>query len=236
MGRAIRETQFPEGAARLIGLLKGAFIAVFVPIHFAITSGHVRAAFARKGVDYAGRPVIWVSFPAIDFLSGVDFGDSDVLEFGAGNSTIWWAQRARSVLAVEGIPEWYEDVKAQLAGYDNVELVLVRGDEEYIDYPRTTGRKFDVVVVDGEHRARTAATALDVVKEDGVILVDDSEGNWGRPPTYPIIDLLQGAGLNRVDFHGYAPGVRRPHTTSLFFRDGARIFKNLRPPVKHYVA
>jgi hypothetical protein len=218
---------------RLWAAIRGAFMAVFVPIHFAVTSGHLRSAMSGKSLDYAGRPVPWYTFPATDFLSVVDFGDADVLEFGGGYSTLWWAERARTVVSIESEPGWAERIREWLARNDNVEVVLQQDEEAYVNYPR--GRRFDVVVIDGEARARCAETALDVVTDDGIIIVDDAEGYWGRPGTFPILDLLQGAGFSRVDFVGYAPGVRRPHSTSIFFREGARAFKNVRPPKRPYV-
>lgn len=208
-------------------------MAAFVPLHFAVTSGHLRSALTGKSLDYAGRPVPWYTFPATDFLSSADFGESDVLEFGAGYSTLWWAERARSVSSVESDPQWHELLRDRLNGRSNVELVLATSTDEYVAFGE--GRRFDVVVVDGDERAECAAAALERVTDDGVIVVDDAEGYWGRPGTYPILTSLEQAGFARVDFVGYAPGVRRPHSTSVFFRDGAKLFRGLRPPKRPYV-
>lgn len=218
---------------RLLQAVKGAFIALFVPAHFSVTSGHLRSALSGKSVDYAGRPVPWYTFSATSFLSNVDFTGYSVLEFGGGYSTLWWAERADSVLTLEHDRAWYERLRRELESAANVELVLREDLDEYVSYPR--GRTFDVVVVDGEERRLCSESALEVVADDGVILLDDAEGSWGRPGTYPIVELLQGAGFSRVDFYGYCPGVRRPHSTSIFFRDGARLFRTLRPPARPYV-
>jgi hypothetical protein len=218
---------------QIVRYIRGAVMAVFVPAHFAVSSGHLRSALSGKSLDYAGRPVPWYTFPITDFLSVAEFADSDVLEFGGGYSTLWWAERARSVTSVESDPKWYEFLTGELAGFENVELALVTDPEAYANYGR--GRSFDVVIVDGDSRAQCAETARDVVSDDGVIIIDDAEGWWGRPGTYPILDSLQDAGFGRVDFVGYAPGVRRPKSTSIFFRDGAKLFRTLRAPKRPYV-
>jgi hypothetical protein len=90
--------------------------------------------------------------------------------------------------------------------------------------------KYDVVVVDGLDRVRAAALATRCVTPDGAILVDNSEGNWGPIGTYPIIDLLQQAGYSRIDFHGYGPGTRLPHCTSLFFKETCFLLHPSLPP------
>lgn len=217
----------------LFARVRGAAIGVFVPIHFAITSGHFRSAISGKPVDYAGRPVPWYTLPAIDFLSMVDFGEASVLEFGGGHSTLWWGERAQRVLTLETDPQWHAYLEERTESMPNVECVLVSDDDAYVAYPR--GDTFDVVVIDGDVRARCAETAVEVVRDDGIVIVDDSEGYWGRPGTYPIVDHLQSHGFARVDFYGYPPGVRRPHSTSLFFRNGARAFRGLSAPTRPYV-
>jgi hypothetical protein len=65
-------------------------------------------------------------------------------------------------------------------------------------------------------------------------MLDNSEGYWGgdEQKSYPIVELFQRAGFMRVDFYGFAPGVIKPHCTSIFFKDRARIFENLKPPVR----
>jgi hypothetical protein len=54
-----------------------------------------------QSVDASGRPIPWISYAAIDFLERRIPGDAEVFEYGAGNGTLWWAERVARVDAVE---------------------------------------------------------------------------------------------------------------------------------------
>lgn len=201
--------------------LKGVVIGVYVPVHFAVASGHFRSALARKAVTRRGEPLPWYTYPAISYLSLLNFDGLRVLEFGGGQSTIWWADRAQRVTTVETDPEWFRYLQ-RVANRPNVELRA--------EPAQPTGSRFDIVIIDGGDRVHAAHLATEVVQPSGFIIFDNSESHWGVDESYPIIDLMNDRGFNRIDFHGYLPGVRRRGCTSLFFQDGCHLFRNLAPP------
>ena len=84
---------------------------------------------------------------------------------------------------------------------------------------------FDVVVIDGLFREQMVTIALDYVREDGMIIVDNADG-------YGMGSAFANTGLLRVNFYGYAPGVYLPHCTSVYFRPGCRWFAGSEPIVK----
>ena len=57
-----------------------------------------------RAVDKKGDPIPWYTYPAIDFLLLRDYRDKNILEFGSGQSTLWWAARAKFVLSLEEDP------------------------------------------------------------------------------------------------------------------------------------
>lgn len=191
--------------------------AVWTPVRFSLRTGHFRSALAARAVDRVGEPMIWYTYPAIDFLGAQDFTGRTVLEFGAGQSTLWWAKRAAHVVAVEGNAEWHGYIRGRMPA--NVELHLAPDDLTGVD-AILADRTFDVVVVDGLDRLRAARVAADRVRPDGCVVVDNSEGYWGGDGagTFPILDHLREQRFQRVDFYGFAPGVIETHCTSLFFR------------------
>jgi len=202
---------------------------VIGPARWAQRTGFFRSALAGKAVDESGQPLPWYCLAAIDFLTTLDFSQSSVLEFGSGQSTLWWSAKAASVVAVEESDEWYGSVRGWLQSSHNTEVHLETDLERHARLPLTWDRTFDVVVVDGGERVACTETALRVVKQDGLIIVDNSEGYWGPEGTYPILDILDSHGWMRIDFYGYAPGVLSTSVTSLFFKDGRR-FLHLAPP------
>ena len=75
-------------------------------IRYLNGNGYWRSIFTRRCEDRAGNPIPWLTYPAISLLSAFDFRDSTVLEFGSGNSTLWWAGRSRSVTSIETSIDW----------------------------------------------------------------------------------------------------------------------------------
>jgi hypothetical protein len=212
---------------RFAEAVRAAGTAVLTPAHFAITSGHFRSSLRRRALDRAGSPLPWYTYPAIDFLAARRFDGRAVLEFGAGQSTLWWSRRAGSVLALESDPAWAERLRPQLPPHARLHLV-----------PRdlaglaaiTAGRRFDIIVVDGLDRLRAAEAAVDLLAEDGAILFDNAEQPSGAPGFYPIHDLLRDRGFSRIDFYGHCPGVILPHCTSCFFRGTTFLVRPDEPP------
>jgi predicted O-methyltransferase YrrM len=170
-----------------------------------------------------------MTYPAIAFLENRDFRERRVLEWGSGQSTFWWAVRAQHVVSYESDTEWFESVRRRAPA--NVLVRLVSNDLH--DLPADfAGQRFDVVVVDGLDRLRCAEKSLDLLVDDGVLVLDDAEQPWSVDSNghYPIIELMRSHNFQRVDFFGFAPAVIRRHCTSLFFRDRCFLFEGLAQP------
>src|SRR5438874_12120928 len=56
----------------------------------------------------------WFSYAAIDFLDGFVEPHMTIFEYGSGGSTLFFAQRARSVYSVEDNSKWFELVSQRL--------------------------------------------------------------------------------------------------------------------------
>lgn len=179
-----------------------------------IDYGHARSRREHRPVDKEGRPLPWYTYPAIEYLRSIDLRDRSVFEYGAGNSSLFWAELAASVTTVEHEPQWYEVVRASVRPNQSISL---RSGREYVDAIRAAGRKYGVVVVDGEARGECAAAAVECLEDDGFIILDNSD--W-----YPkTAAMLRGQDLIEVDFSGFGPVLDNTWTTSLFLRRAARI-------------
>jgi hypothetical protein len=212
-------------------VIHGVSTAVLTPLLFSFDTGHARSALRGRAVDRRGTPLPWYTYPTIDLLRAKDLSGCRVLEFGAGQSTIWWATRAREVVALEDDPRWCTELARWLPG--NVSLRLTEPTAAGMAHALCGEAPFDITVVDGLNRLEAARLSLGLLAEEGAILLDNSEGYWGPPPSYPIIDLFRNAGFRRVDFYGYAPGVVLPHCTSLFFCGECRLLRGAEPPVRY---
>lgn len=134
------------------------------------------------------------------------------MEFGAGHSTVWFSLRSAAVFSVEHDPVWWRRV-CDLVGSNA--LVMLAVDEAAYVGAGGVGR-YDLVLIDGEHRGSCCWRALDVVSPRGVVVLDDSQ----LPEFAAGVGALLAGGFRRLDFWGFAPGISYEKCTTLFYRDG----------------
>jgi hypothetical protein len=195
--------------------LRAGATAMLTPLHFTQHTGHWRSSFRSMAVSPSGKPIPWYTYPCIDFLAPRRARIRSVLEFGAGQSTLWWAAQGARVLSFEADRAWYEYLKPRVPS--NVDLRFVeastaesclRGVNAHLD--ELDNPRFEAIVVDGLFRAELAALSLSLLAANGVMICDDSEG-------YQFYETLRDSGLSRVDFFGFAPGVMLARCTSIYF-------------------
>jgi predicted O-methyltransferase YrrM len=174
-----------------------------------------------------GSPLPWYTYPAIDFLSQRDFSTRKVLEFGGGQSTLWWASRAESVLTVEEDRDWYANLAARKP--ENVELhhIPVNHETRSIEQVRCLLDKldptnFDVIIIDGHLRKELVELSFEYLSPGGAIICDNAEG-------YGFYDALKSRECSRIDLFGFAPGVLRRHCTALVWVDYCFLMDNSTP-------
>lgn len=96
------------------------------------------------------------------------------LETGMGSSTLWLAQRCKSVISFEHTQPWYVVVKEELArlGLTNVDL---RFDPAYPKMGLTSiDGPFDFISIDGRGRRKTLMQVHPLLKVGGHLVLDDS--------------------------------------------------------------
>ncbi len=203
--------------------LRAAGTAFLTPIYFAHDTGHFRSSLRSKAVDRTGLPIPWYTYPAIQILKTKSFTNRRILEFGAGQSTIWWARQAESVVSFEGDAGWYAYIRPSLP--PNASVYLVDDPLSNFEELVPAGSQFDVIIVDGLDRLIAAQKSVKLLAKDGLLILDNSEGFWGTPGTYPILDLLRTAGFARVDLYGFSPGNLLQHCTSFFYKGHCFLFE-----------
>jgi hypothetical protein len=185
--------------------------AVTVMKHILLDYGYLRSFKENACVDRMGSPIPWFAYPTIDYLAQMDFREKSVFEWGSGYSTIFWSQRAASVISVETNPAWRSKL-LQMVGTNTTILVSSNELTEYIgQIDRFSG--FDVIIIDGlgESRFRCAQIAPRKLNKGGMIILDNSD-LWPQSARE-----LRNQGLIQVDFTGLAPLNVHFQTTSVFF-------------------
>jgi hypothetical protein len=216
--------------ARLFGPLRAVGTALLTPLLFSARTGHARSSLQSRAMNGAGEPTPWITYPAIDLLRSKDLRDKRVLEFGAGQSTLFWAARTAGIVSFEDSRDFYDEVVSRLPRQAEVHLVPASLEGVASRLGTST---FDIILVDGLDRRKACELALRALAPDGVIILDNAEGFWGPDGTYPIMDMFRGAGLQRVDFYGFAPGMLDPHCTSMFFGPSCFLFQGQDNPRRY---
>lgn len=157
----------------------------------------------------------WYTYPAIEYLSQYDFSSCAVFEYGSGNSSRFWADRALSVTSVESNPTWYETVKSKLAVNQN--LLLRPEINEYVNCIHSGDKSYEVVIIDGVYRFNCAMEAIKGIISGGLIILDNTD--W-----YPnTANFLREQGFMQIDLIGWGPINPYAWCTSVFTQGKTKI-------------
>ncbi|MEQ1749206.1 MAG: hypothetical protein ABL974_07265 [Prosthecobacter sp.] len=179
-----------------------------------IKTGWFQSAKRSRPLDSQGRPLPWLTYPALAWLDQLDLSQCRIFEYGAGWGTLHWAWRALAVTAVERSPAWIDELRPKLPAH--VTLHGPMDGTEYIECARKDG-PWDVVIVDGSHRLECARVAVEVLVPGGLILLDNAD--WFTDAA----DFLRSQGLTQVDFQGFGPCNPYTWTTSVFLGSSLHI-------------
>jgi hypothetical protein len=184
---------------------------------YLASKGYFTSLHQRRPLDAAGKPLPWLSYPFIDFIGPRLRDNQAVLEFGSGNSTLYFASRVGTVCSVEHDRAWYEVISRSMPGNVAINLVpldVATGNQAYIAAGASFGRKFDLVLIDGRERVETMMQAVGLLNDGGVIVLDNAD----REKYATGVKFLHGRGFRSIHFVGMCPGGYRSACTQLFYR------------------
>jgi len=161
-----------------------------------IASGWLRSRYPMQAMDRTGKPLPWLTYPAIEWLKQSIKPHWKVCEYGVGQSTIWFSTRCK-VRGVERNPEWAKRVA------DINACITVQGDRtEYASFARASDT---LVIIDGNWR-EDCAKHVCMVKPEMVIL----DNSWDY---VAAVEVLRQTYTIEIPFVGFAPGMNIMATT-----------------------
>jgi hypothetical protein len=183
--------------------------------------GWHRSAVGNAPVDLNGAPIPWFTYAAILWLEPRLRPDLRIFEYGAGNSTLWFAARCGAVTSVDHDPAWITALRPRVPG--NVDLLHRHSSGDAVDAPDDDPyvaaigdvSSYDVVVIDGRSRLACARRALPGLGPQALAVLDNAD----RPSLAPVLQLGAALGLQRIDLSGPVPGAGRLSTTTVLARD-----------------
>lgn len=139
-----------------------------------------------------------------------------VFEWGMGNSTLFWSQYVAEVVSVESDREWYQKMNTIVQGNAFPRYCKLEYDGEYCRAILNEQGKFDIILIDGRDRVRCAYNSLEKLKENGVIIWDNSERKYYQEG----YDFLKEYGFKQLELCSVIygnPGVG--DYTSIFYKE-----------------
>lgn len=175
--------------------------------------GHYKTIKNWKCIDSNDNAIPWYTYPAIEYLNNLDFSEKIIFEYGSGYSSIYWSKKSKSVVSVEHDREWIEKLKSS---YSSNQTIIVKNDDpEYEKAIVETGKKFDVIIIDGLRRVECSRVVKDYLNDGSgegfMIILDNSD--WYKETSRYLREELD---LIEIDFHGFGPINATTSTTSIF--------------------
>ena len=201
-------------------------------------SGYFRSALLNKPCDNKGNPLPLLTYPFIEYIYDLNLSHAKMLEFGGGNSTLFFASRVSHIYSVEpnfNRPNsWFSFLKKEISksrNKDRIKLFGVDLPHRYDYYPdwvklvniRTkevidkifdeTKNSFDIILIDGWGFQRNwiANYVASTLSQGGLIIVDNT---YHCPQ---CAHSLRELGFNQINFKGHGPAIHRD-CTSIFFK------------------
>jgi len=184
------------------------------PENYLYETGWLNSVKNDLPISKEGNSLPRYTYPIIQFLEERLEPNMDVFEFGAGISTLYYSSRVNSVVSVEHDSEWFDRL-VRLSLPKNVNLIYQELENgEYCHMANEVGQKFDIIAVDGRDRVNCIRNAVDALKDDGVIIVDNAH----RKEYKEGFDFLQNRGFKKIAFVGLSSLITWAGNTTIFYR------------------
>ena len=180
-------------------------------LHFSFITNKLRTEYGFLESSKTNIPmnnknevIPMYTYPCYEWLNSIDWSNSKVFEYGTGYSTIWWQNKKVNYHAVEDNKQWYDMIK---------DKTNIKHEPNYNKYMKSIydyNYKFDVIVIDGVVRFDCIKPALEKIKDDGMIIYDNSDWHKNSKEELDKSDLIP------IHFHGFKPIHVDSETTSCY--------------------
>ena len=181
---------------------------------YLLETGWFESYKSGESVDAGLKPIPWFTYSAIEFLNERLNNNLNILEFGSGNSTLFFAERVKKVISFEHSKDWHQKILKKIPANAELTITSSLSSKDYLK-PLIEELRFDVIIVDGLFRNECITASLKHLSEFGIIILDDSE----RDEYNEGIAFLIQSGFRQLKFSGIAPGIFFRKCTTVFYKD-----------------
>ena len=200
-------------ARKLLNTIGMASIAQLKVNSYLKESGWFLSYRLGRAVDKNEKPIPWLTYPFLSFIENKLDKTFSVFEYGSGNSTIWFSERCKEIISVEHDKEWYGYISKHLPENASVKYVKLEYDGYYCRSISKFNQNYDIIIIDGRDRVNCAKIALDYLKENGIIIFDNSDVQDYEPG----LNFLKEKSFKQIEFIGMSPITPHKTETSIFY-------------------
>ena len=162
--------------------------------------GFMESARNEVPVDKNGDIMPLYTYPCYEWINSIDWSGANVFEYGCGYSSKFWNRMGANCYGVESSSEWISN--------DNI--IHEQNMQEYASSIYKIDKSFDVIIIDGATRYDCVLPAVEKLRHDGIIILDNSD--WHRNTK----ELLDEQDYIPIHFHGFKPIHVDTETTSCY--------------------
>ena len=171
-------------------------------------------SYYSKSSTINNQEVPLITYPAIYYLDLLNMKSFNVLEFGSGNSTIWFRKKGCTVYSIETDKLWFKKV-SENSVIENEKYFHVSLDDYFSPIENLGLKDFDVVLIDGKRSNECIELAIDLITKTGVIILDNSD----REINQVGVKFLKDNRFKELPFYGLSPSTIYSSKTSIFYRN-----------------
>ena len=169
---------------------------------------------SKSAINTLHEPIPWINYSMLHFLTPRLPKNISILEFGGGNSTLYWATKVNQVVTVEHDALWIDYLKDKFSNIPNIHLITANSDEGYETAPRNLNKKFQFIVIDGIRRIECANYAINLLSPEGCILFDDTQFSEHKE----IFEIMKKNEFKELRISGAKPIQNDRSEATIFYR------------------
>ena len=191
-------------------------------ITLSLKYGQFNSIIKNSSIDRFNKPIPWISYPAIEFLNQFNLKNIKVLEYGSGNSTIYFSKKVKYIVSIEHNKKYFKKNFEKVKKLNNTKLLLKNNKLDYCAQPI----KFlnsEIIIIDGIFRKECIKYIISnkkKIKNNIIIIIDNS--NW-LPKSVEL--LSKELNYTRVDFMGFSPINNYCISTTILINKKNKFFK-----------
>lgn len=119
----------------------------------------------------------WLTEGAIRFLESFVRPGAEILEFGTGASTVWFARHGCHIVSYESDPNWQRIALNILDSQQRLSTILLEWEDNIPERLASICEleSFDLVLVDGQSRQQCILASIPLVRPGGVLMIDNAD-------------------------------------------------------------